>query len=100
MTVEIFHRGQRIASHARSTKTGSIPRSMTTGPSPISNTWNGLPNASFDGLPVPVPLTALVDKILQSRTHPEQGFRSCLGILRLGKTYGTQRLEAAAARAC
>src|SRR5213592_1109597 len=43
---------------------------------------------------------ALVDKILQSRLHPEQGFRSCLGILRLGKTYGSERLEAAGSRAC
>lgn len=41
----------------------------------------------------------LVDKILQSRPHPEQGFRSCLGILRLGKSYGSDRLEAAARRA-
>jgi transposase len=46
------------------------------------------------------PFTAqLVDRILQSKPHPEQGFRSCLGILRLGKTYGTDRLEAAAQRA-
>jgi transposase len=43
---------------------------------------------------------ALVDQILQSRPHPEQGFRSCLGILRLGKTCGLERLEAAARRAC
>ena len=43
---------------------------------------------------------ALIDKILQSRLYPEQEFRSCLGILRLGKNYGSDRLEAAAARAC
>jgi len=34
-----------------------------------------------------------------SRMHPQQGFRSCLGILRLGKSYGEDRLEAAARRA-
>jgi transposase len=42
---------------------------------------------------------ALVEAILTERRHPEQGFRSCLGILRLGKRYGKERLEAAAARA-
>ena len=42
---------------------------------------------------------ALCDLILDKRTHPEQGFRSCLGILRLGKRYGDVRLEAACNRA-
>jgi len=36
---------------------------------------------------------------MASRPHPEQGFRSCLGIMRLGRRYGDERLEAAAARA-
>src|SRR5438270_4878852 len=34
----------------------------------------------------------------QAKPHPEQGFRACLGILRLEKTYGAQRLEAACQR--
>jgi transposase len=42
---------------------------------------------------------AVVEEILRSRPHPEQGFRSCLGILRLGKRYGDDRLEAACTRA-
>jgi len=37
--------------------------------------------------------------ILASRPHPQQGFRSCLGIIRLGKSYGDERLEAACQRA-
>jgi hypothetical protein len=41
---------------------------------------------------------ALVTAILADRPHPEQGYRSCLGILRLGKRYGDDRLEAACAR--
>ena len=36
---------------------------------------------------------------MRSRKHPEQGFRSCVGILRLAKSYGAERLEAACARA-
>jgi transposase len=41
----------------------------------------------------------LIDVILRSRPHPEQGFRSCVGILRLVKRYGTERVDAACARA-
>ena len=41
----------------------------------------------------------LIDVILRSRPHPEQGFRSCIGILRLVKRYGAERLDAACARA-
>jgi len=42
---------------------------------------------------------ALVAAILADRPHPEQGYRSCLGILRLAKGYGGERLEAACGRA-
>ena len=42
---------------------------------------------------------ALVEAILADRPHPEQGYRSCLGLLRLGKRYGEDRLEAACTRA-
>lgn len=46
------------------------------------------------------PATAeLITQILASRRHPQQGFRSCLGIIRLGKTHGAERLQAAGARA-
>jgi transposase len=41
----------------------------------------------------------LAETILAERRHPEQGYRSCLGILRLGKKYGHERLEAACSRA-
>ena len=42
---------------------------------------------------------ALCEQILERRPHPEQGFRSCLGIVRLVRPFGAERLEAAAARA-
>lgn len=46
------------------------------------------------------PATAnVVDRILASNRHPEQGFRSCLGIVRLGGKYTHPRVEAAARRA-
>ena len=45
------------------------------------------------------PSTArLTATILTSRPHPEQGYRACLGILRLARQYGAERLEAACDR--
>jgi len=44
-------------------------------------------------------VSPLVERILATRPHPQQGYRSCLGILRLGKAYGADRLEAACQRA-
>lgn len=41
----------------------------------------------------------LVEQIMAERPHPEQGFRSCLGIMRLGSRYGAERLESACQRA-
>jgi len=41
----------------------------------------------------------LVTRIMESRKHPEQGFRACLGIMRLTKRYPAERVEAACARA-
>ena len=41
----------------------------------------------------------LIRRVLSARKHPQQAYRSCLGILRLGKTYGNDRLEAACQRA-
>ena len=46
------------------------------------------------------PATAdLFEKIMATKPHPEQGYRSCLGVLRLAKQYSPARLEAAASRA-
>src|SRR5437899_12751548 len=41
---------------------------------------------------------ALVEEILADRPHAEQGYRSCLGVLRLAKRYGLGWLEAAGTR--
>jgi len=42
---------------------------------------------------------ALIELILRARPHPEQGFRSCIGILRLVSRYDAERVDAACARA-
>jgi transposase len=41
----------------------------------------------------------VITAVLSSRRHPQQGYRTCLGILRLGKSYGDERLEATCQRA-
>ena len=41
----------------------------------------------------------VIRTILESKPHPEMGYRACLGILRLAKTYSNERLEAASQRA-
>jgi len=41
----------------------------------------------------------VVDTILRTRPHPEQGYRACLGLMRLTKRYGPERLTAACGRA-
>jgi hypothetical protein len=41
----------------------------------------------------------VIRRILSSRPHPEQGYRACLGLLRLERQHGAVRLEAACARA-
>lgn len=97
--VELFLRGRRVASHARSYRRG-----YTTDPAhmPASHRrhleWT--PGRIVRWAEQTGPATAqVVAHILASRPHPEQGFRSCLGILRLGRRFGAERLEAACRRA-
>lgn len=99
-TVEIFHRGQRVASHARSYVIGGHTTIDAHRPKSHQRYLEWTPERLTRWASTTGPFTAqIVNWILQSRPHPEQGFRSCLGLLRLGKTYGQDRLEAAAARA-
>ena len=41
----------------------------------------------------------MIATVLATKRHPEIGYRACLGIMRLGKTYSNERLEAASKRA-
>lgn len=99
-TVELFHRGQRIASHLRSFRKGgftTLPEHMPQNHREWGE-WN--PERLTNWASRTGPATAeLVAAILASRPHPHQAYRSCLGILRLGKDYGAERLEAACSRA-
>jgi transposase len=98
--VECFYKGQRVSSHRRSTQKGrhtTLPAHM---PKAHQRYLEWTPERLVRWAQQTGPATAqVVATILASRPHPQQGFRSCLGIMRLGKTYGTERLEAACQRA-
>ena len=99
-TVEVFHRGQRVSSHRRSDVRGhhtTIPEHMPKAHQKHLE-WSPSRIVSW-AQTIGERTAALVAAILAERRHPEQGYRSCLGILRLGKRYGNDRLEAACARA-
>ena len=99
-TVEIFLRGQRVASHARSHQRGGHTTLAEHMPKAHQKHLEWTPSRIISWAATIGPQTAeLVRVILADRPHPEQGYRSCLGILRLGRRYGEERLEAAAARA-
>ena len=98
--VEIFHRGQRVAVHVRNPVRGRHTTDPPTCPWPISATWSGRPRGSSRGAGPsarrPPPSSRRSSRIVRI---PSRAHRSCLGLLRLGKRYGEDRLEAACARA-
>jgi transposase len=99
-TVEIFHRGLRVSAHRRDDTRGrhtTVPAHM---PKAHQRHLEWTPSRITDWARTIGPQTAaLAATILADRPHPEQGYRSCLGLLRLGRRYGDGRLEAASARA-
>ena len=99
-TVEVFHGTRRVASHARSDARGRHTTEPSHMPLAHQQHLEWTPSRIVYWASTIGPNTkALVEAILEERRHPEQGYRSCLGILRLGKRYGDERLEAACGRA-
>jgi transposase len=98
--VEIFLRGQRVWLHVRSVQRGgftTIPEHM---PRAHRAHLEWTPSRLIRWAATIGPATAaLATAILESRPHPEQGYRSCLGLMRLAKRDGPTRLDAACARA-
>jgi len=99
-TLEVFRKGERVAAHARSYLRGGYTtlkehmppehRSYAEWSPSRFIQWAGKTGAST---------AQLVEKILATRPYPEQGYRACLGIIRLGHHYEPERVEAAAERA-
>ncbi len=99
-TVEVFHHGARVATHRRSHVAGGFTTVSAHMPKAHQRHREWSPSRFIRWATTIGPQTAaLVTAILADRPHPEQGYRSCLGILRLAKRYEPARLEAACARA-
>ena len=99
-TVEVFRRGHRVASHPRRGLRGRHTTTPEHMPEAHRRHLEWTPGRILGWAGQAGPQTAsLVQAILESRPHPEQGYRSCLGIMRLGRRYGDDRLEAACTRA-
>ncbi|MGH7440069.1 MAG: IS21 family transposase, partial [Polyangiaceae bacterium] len=98
--VEVLHRRGRVAAHRRSYLKGGFTTETEHMPSAhrAHAEWTPSRIVEWAGK-VGAATRDLCEAILADRPHPEQGFRSCLGILRLGKRYGEVRLEAACNRA-
>jgi len=98
--VEIFEGTERVASHARSHQKGRHTTCADHMPSAHRAHAEWTPTRLVGWAKSIGPETGkLVEAIIAERPHPEQGYRSCLGILRLSKRYGAERLEAACSHA-
>lgn len=95
-TVELLHRGQRVASHLRCAHKGGF----TT----VAEHLSAAHRAHLEWTPerlihwgtsIGVATGSLVTRLLETRRHPEHGYRACLGLLSLAKRYSSPRLEAA-----
>jgi transposase len=99
-TVECFHKGQRVASHVRSHLKGRHTTVAEHMPASHRSYAEWTPQRLIRWAEKTGPAAAsVVQSILERRAHPQQGFRSALGIMRLGKSFGEERLEAACRRA-
>jgi transposase len=99
-TIEVFLNHNRIASHIRS----YVPHRFTTIPEHMPKShrehleWTPSRIVNW-GKKIGPSTALLIERILEERPHPEQGFRACLGIIRLEKRYTRERLERACFRA-
>jgi transposase len=93
--VEILHRGQRVASHARSSQQGDFTTISTHMPSAHRAHMEWTPQRLIHWGQSVGPATAVaVTRLMEENKHPEHGYRACLGLLSLAKRYGKPRLEA------
>ncbi len=95
-TVELLHRGQRVASHLRCAHKGgftTVPEHLTAAHRAHMQ-WTP-ERLIYWGNSIGVATGALVTRLLQTRKHPEHGYRACLGLLALAKRFTRVRLEAA-----
>jgi len=98
--VEVLFKNRRVTSHPRSYHRGGYTTLQEHMPKAHQQYLEWTPSRIIRWAAQTGPHTEkLITQILESKPHPQQGFRSCLGIIRLGKQYSPQRLEAACAYA-
>lgn len=99
-TIEVLHRGLRVASHRRSMRAHAhttLPEHM---PQSHREHAKWTPERITGWAKTLGPnVAALASEIMRRRVHPEQGYRSCLGLIRLAEHYGAERLDAACGHA-
>jgi transposase len=99
-TVEVLSHSRRIATHQRSYQKGKFTTLHEHRPKSHQRYLEWTPSRIINWAEKTGTCTAtLVETIMSTKKHPEQGFRSCMGILSLGKKYTAERLEAASKRA-
>jgi transposase len=98
--VEVYRRGVRIDAYCRSYVRGAHTTRPEHMPESHRRYLEWTPERLLRWAAEVGPNTArLAQAVMESRDHPQQGFRSCLGIMRLSKDHPTERMEAAAQRA-
>ncbi len=99
-TIEVLHKSERVAAHARSFVRGQ-PSTLKEHMPPSHRAYAEWSPSRFIqwASRTGVATAKLVEKILSSRTYPEQSYRACMGIMRLTRQYDPSRVEAAARRA-
>jgi transposase len=98
--VEVFFRGRRVAIHQQSDHRGSHTTDVAHMPRSHREHLEWTPSRIIDWAGKIGPHCAeLVERIIQARAHPEQGYRAALGIIRLAKTYTEVRVDKACHRA-
>jgi transposase len=98
-TVEIFHKGQRIASHARAPNRRGHTTIADHMPSAHRRYGKWTPSGLIAaGERIGPSTAAFFQAVIAARPHPEQGFRTCLGILSLARRYDNARVDAACRR--
>lgn len=98
--VEVLHRGQRVASHARNSRQGGFTTQVAHMPAAHRAHLEWTPQRLIHwGQSIGPACAEAVTRLLARHKHPEHGYRACLGMLSLAKRYGKDRLEAACTRA-
>jgi transposase len=96
----VFAKGERVASHVRSFAAAKHTTVAEHMPPPHQAMVRRTPDRlRQDAAALGITIGTYVDRLLGAREHPEQGVRACLGVLRLAKSYGRDRLELACERA-